>query len=94
MTYKVKISDSYCEWEFALWGSNDYSIRDLLDAVLEKTGLQSDDGKLIKGFKVASESEKLSSMYKYLLKEKDKQIEELLRINDVNQYVIDFLKKV
>jgi len=89
MTYKVKISDDYCEWEFALYGSNEYSIRDLRDAILEKTGLISDNGKLIKGFKVASESEKLLR----LLKEKDKQIEELLRINDVNQYFIDFLKK-
>jgi len=59
MTYTIKISDSYCEWEFALYGSNEYSIRDLRDAILEKTGLISDNGKLIKGFRVTDESDTL-----------------------------------
>jgi hypothetical protein len=94
MTYKVKISDSYCEWEFALYGSNEYSIRDLRDAILEKTGLVSDNGTLIKDNATLTKERELLSMYKYLVKEKDKQIKDLLRINEVNQYTIDFLKEL
>jgi len=94
MTYKVKISDSYCEWEFDLYGSNEYSIRDLRDAILEKTGLVSDNGTLIKDNATLTKERELLSMYKYLVKEKDKQIKDLLRINEVNQYTIDFLKEL
>jgi len=102
MTHKVKISDDYCEYEYILEGSGMYSIRDLLNAILEKTGLTSDEGTLtkgtfIKGSKPTLEKlvtlEELVKAQKELLELKDKRIEQLTLLNDVNNLIIEVLEK-
>jgi len=97
MTHTIKISDDYCEWKFVLYNSGMHSIQDLLNAVLEKTGLESDYGTLVNGFSVTSETESLKELVKAqkeLLELKDKRIEQLILLNDVNNLLIDTLNEI
>jgi hypothetical protein len=48
--YTVKISDSFCEWEYVLEGEGKYSIRDLIDILVSNTNLIVNDKKLIKSY--------------------------------------------
>ena len=103
MTHTIKISDNYCEWEFVLYNSGNYSIRGLLSAMLEKTGLTSDEGTLIKGVfakglayenqVLTASLEELVKAQKELLELKDKRIEQLTLLNNVNNLLIEVLEK-
>jgi len=96
MTHTIKISDNYCEWEFVLYNSGNYSIRGLLNAMLEKTGLTSDDGTLVKGTFVKGSRhaslEELVKAQKELLELKDARIKQLVILNDINNRLIDVLE--
>ena len=37
--YKIKIDDGYCEYEYALGGSTNYSIQNLIDLITNNTTL-------------------------------------------------------
>ena len=47
MTYRIKLADGYVEYEFNLTGTGNYSIQDLLNAILKECPeLTSDKGKI------------------------------------------------